>query len=149
MEVGACNGRVIKCCMDPISSLWRAGIAIEMVYPPQLPPWLGWSLKIEFFKNSFTCLSLLSYYAITHTLYICWYFWYFCILWFRLSRQYVFMRVHLLTYITYCGNKRYWNCPKTKFQLGFSKIYICVLCFYDMSTFCEIYGMYIWWKISS
>jgi len=33
-----CDDRVIKCCMDPISSLGRAGIAIEMVYPPQLPP---------------------------------------------------------------------------------------------------------------
>ena len=33
--------RVIKCCMDPISSLWRAGTAIEMVYPPQLPPFVG------------------------------------------------------------------------------------------------------------
>ena len=38
MEVSVCHGRVIKSCMDPISSLGRAGIAIEMVYPPQLPP---------------------------------------------------------------------------------------------------------------
>ena len=41
MEVSVCNGRVIKSGMDPISSLGRAGIAIEMVYPPQLPLWLG------------------------------------------------------------------------------------------------------------
>ena len=31
MEVSVCNGRVIKSCIDPITSLERAGIAIEMV----------------------------------------------------------------------------------------------------------------------
>ena len=53
MEVSVCNGRVIKSCMDPIWSLWRAGIAIEMVYPPQLPlDWDSWSLKIEILQES-------------------------------------------------------------------------------------------------
>ena len=39
--MSVCNGRVIKSCMDPISSVRRAGIAIEAIYPPQLPPLLG------------------------------------------------------------------------------------------------------------
>ena len=41
MGASVCNCRVIKSCMDPISSVWRAWIAVEAVYPPQLPPWLG------------------------------------------------------------------------------------------------------------
>ena len=53
MEVSVCNGRVIKSCMDPIPSLWRAGIAIEKVYPPHLPPWLGFVVpQIEISQES-------------------------------------------------------------------------------------------------
>ena len=41
MGASVCNLKVIKSHMDPISSVGRAGIAVEKVYPPQLPPWLG------------------------------------------------------------------------------------------------------------
>ena len=54
MEVSVCNGRVIKSYMDPISSLGRAGIAIEKVYPHlnYHLDWLSWSFKIEISQES-------------------------------------------------------------------------------------------------
>ena len=54
MGASVCNGRVIKSCMDPISSVWRAEIAVEAIYPPQLPPWLGFvsSVKIKILRES-------------------------------------------------------------------------------------------------
>ena len=39
--MSVCSRRVIKSCMDPISSVGRAGIAFEAIYPPQLPRFIA------------------------------------------------------------------------------------------------------------
>ena len=53
MGASVCNCRVIKCCMDPIASVIRAGIAFEAIYPPQLPPFIAFEDgKIEILQES-------------------------------------------------------------------------------------------------
>ena len=54
MGASVCNCRVIKSCMDPISSVWRAGIAVEMpfIHPNYHLDWDSWSLRIEISQES-------------------------------------------------------------------------------------------------
>ena len=96
MGVSVCNGRVIKSCMDPISGVERAVIAIEAIYPPQLPPWLGFVVPQN---RDFTRISANISVCVS---------WWEGIIWLLVNFLF-YQTQNLLSYQIFCSTM----CPKT------------------------------------